>query len=267
MFSVRALKCFSNFAKVSIDIIAELELVNNNVSPVGSAINIVLPSSSSIGKFWPESQQSVALPHDLQKAVTTPLAAVYIGFSLLHAVAGTKRQEARILMRPQSFEHHLPWIIDSTVALWAYFRRWTTVSDQQPLRDDVISLHLLLIESLVVLVAEPTYNVPSSPKIPKSLVCILGSFLETLFNLALSEPNQIQLASILLNLRGTPVLSTAQDDAPHGRAATTRSAMLHDLETSVARTCQNVDLMISLHRDLQVCKKDGSLLPSIADDL
>ncbi|KAL5118061.1 serine/threonine-protein kinase M1 [Pleosporales sp. CAS-2024a] len=68
-------------------IIAKLEAVRDpSTSSLQASFGIILPSAGSIAGFWPQSQQSVALPHELQKTVSSQLGAIYIAFNLLFSL-------------------------------------------------------------------------------------------------------------------------------------------------------------------------------------
>jgi serine/threonine-protein kinase ATR len=210
---------------------------------------VLLPSSNSISEFWPESQQFVALPHDLQRAITSQLGATHTGFNLLLAlVTVVQSKDGRCANR----EHHLPWIFDSLQALWEHFRRWSTSPEKRPFDDENTSLYLQLLESALF----PTVSTPNHSSNPlKAAQVLTGSLAELLQNLVtspVSESNQIRLATTFARLRrdlkvpltNALVLSHRQDGA--------RTVILNDVETIVAEFCQDTDNFSSLHRDLQV---------------
>lgn len=255
MFSVCTPQPLSDFTKMVVDMVNELEAVNDPTSMLASTFHVALPSSSIIGEFWPESQQSVALPHDLQRAVPSPLAAIYISLSILLAVtnAGTLTDGRRA--GPSSLEHHKPWIFDSTLKLWQYFRRWSTSSDKHMLRDETISIYLRLLETVIFPETSSEDDFSNSPKAAQAFADSLSSLITSASILSLSVPNQIRLASLITRLRNRLTVHAKSAPVVRPRQAINQSVILDDLEASITRTCHHVERFSRLDRDLQVCPK------------
>lgn len=225
--------------------------MNDPGSSLTLTFHAALPSSSSISEFWPESQQFVALPHDLQRAVTSQLAALHIGFSILLALARTTFLKLRTA--PASFEHYQPWILDSTVLMWQYFRRWTTGPDKHPLHDEIVALYLQLLELIAAPTTVPETHFLSSTKAVQSLVCSLSILLGNISTALSSESNQIRAASCFTRLHKGLTASRTCTSVPRRRQESTRLAVLKELEANIAKICQHAEQFSHLHRDLQVC--------------
>ncbi|KAF1947946.1 hypothetical protein EJ02DRAFT_429695 [Clathrospora elynae] len=233
-------------------ILAELESVNGPAPSLALSFNVALPSSGSIGEFWPEIQKVVALPHDLQRAITSQLGAIHVGFSLLLALVGAIQSKGGKPTGPVVLEHHLPWVLDTIHELWQHFGRWTTSSDKRPLHDEIIALYLQLLGLVLFPSATPEDRFSDSLKAAQGLTNSLTELLDHLSTPLASESNQIRLASIFTRLCSVLKLPSTNASVPRSRQDATRSVVLTDLEAVVARFCQNVEQFSRLHRDLQL---------------
>src|SRR5437764_910988 len=101
-------KTHLGFANLHQGILAGLDAVNEptSSSPPPS-FNVALPSSSSISEFWPESQHFVALPHDLQRNITSQVGSIHIGFSLLLALVNFIQPRQKVYTTSIALIHHL----------------------------------------------------------------------------------------------------------------------------------------------------------------
>lgn len=233
-------------------ILVELKFLDDTPSLRRQKFYIPLPSSSTISEFWTESQQFVALPHDLQAVLASPLAAIYVGLRLLIAIVSATGSENRKQAGPALFEHEVLWAMDSTIILWQSFNRRTTASDKQSLRNEIVMLYLQLIEALTVSAAGPEYYFSNSPKAAQALVKSLTNFIEQDSFSTVSESNQLQLASFFTRLRSSLLSLSSCTSVLQGRQAKNRPITLEVLETSIARFCQSTELFSAVHKDLQL---------------
>ncbi|KAH9872041.1 hypothetical protein J1614_006301 [Plenodomus biglobosus] len=253
----RYLQTINNIANEGKAILVELNCLDDTPSLRRQKFYIPLPSSSTISEFWTESQQFVALPHDLQAVLASPLVAIYVGLRLLLAIVSATCSENRKQAGPASFEHEVLWAMDSTIILWQSFNRRTTASDKQSLRDEIVMLYLQLIEALTVSAAGPENYFSNSPKAAQALVKSLTSFIEQDSFLTVSESNQLQLASLFTRLRSSLLSLSSCTSVLQGRQVKNRPKTLEVLETSIARFCQSTELFSAVHKDLQVGLKDS----------
>jgi serine/threonine-protein kinase ATR len=239
-------------AKFLLGILVELESVNDPSSTLAPSFSVTLPSSRNVGEFWPESQQTVALPHDLQQVVTSQLGAVYVGFSLLQACVNALSTKKGKIAGFAALEHHQPWLQDSVCALWKHFRRWTTSSEKRPIHDEITTLYLDLLETAFFPTAAAEDGLPNSLKSGQALTSSLDELLENSSASSMSETNQIRLASMFARLCSVLKTLSAQPSISRRRLDATKTVMLNDTEAAVARACQNVEQFSQLHKDLQV---------------
>jgi len=213
---------------------------------------VALPSSSSISEFWPESQHFVALPHDLQRAITSQIGSIHVGFSLLLALVDVIQARGKTYATFITLAHHLPWVVDSVQALWQHFRRWTTTSEKRPLYDGVMLVYLQLLETSLFPLATPGDRPSTSLKTAQALTSGLIELLDNLLMPPASEGNQLRLASIFARLRSIVGCSSINPSTSQHRQNASISFILEGLEKCVARTCQDVDHFSKFHKDLQV---------------
>jgi serine/threonine-protein kinase ATR len=227
-------------------------LANDPASSPATSFSVVLPSSGSIGEFWPESQQFVALPHDLQRTITSQLGAIHAGFSLILALV-TVVQSKGGKSRAAKLESHLPWVGDSLQTLWQHFRRWSTGSEKPLLYDEITILYLKLLESALFPTLSTEDHFPNSLRAAQALTSSLAELLQNLATSPASESNQIRLATSFARLRRILKLSPTSASGSRRRQAGARSVIVYDLEAAVAEFCQDTEQFSNLHRDLQVC--------------
>jgi serine/threonine-protein kinase ATR len=231
-------------------IVAELKSVSDPSVLQAQPFGIVLPSPGSIAEFWPESQQFVALPHELQRTISSHVGAIYIGLNLLLCSANGVRQQKTRCAGSATFDHHQPFILDTCNALWQHFRRWTTGSDKQSFYDETVNMFLEVLVAVAVPAVMSKDHPSGSSKGAHTLVQILSSLLE---KLNLSAVTQSRLASLLIRLRNI----VDGHDEPHSTSDPQRpklsSIVLADLEVGVGSLCHDAEKFLSLQRDLQVC--------------
>ncbi|CAN9100906.1 unnamed protein product [Alternaria alternata] len=233
-------------------ILTKLQSVDDPVSVPAPSFSVALPSSSNISVFWPESQQIIALPHDLQRTITSQLGAINVGFCLLLALANAIQPQERESVMPGALDHHLPWIIDSAQALWKYFRRWTTSSAKRPFSDEITLVYLQLLEILFLPSLAPGDRTCTSLKNAQALITSLREFVDGLPSLPASESSQVRLAIILTHLRSALVSSPENIPTIRRRQEASRTIVLHDVEEIIAKACRDVDHFSKLHKDLQL---------------
>jgi serine/threonine-protein kinase ATR len=226
---------------------------------VSQSFQVTLPSPSTIGEFWPESQQFVALPHELQRAISSQVAAIYIGFVLLSSLVSGTRQRKGHYTGSAAFEHLQLWIVDTCLVLWQHFKRWTTGSDKRLFHDETLSVYLDVLQAVALPIGGSDYWLSVSAKSVQGLVRGLSSVLE---KPNVSILNQLHLATLLVRLRS--MFNDMPDTAStSGRRRSKPSSVIVDgLEASVALLCHDREGFCDLQKDLQVCNK----LPPLIDE-
>jgi serine/threonine-protein kinase ATR len=230
-------------------IVTELDSVSDPSVLQTQPFGIVLPSPASIAEFWPESQQFVALPHELQRTISSHVGAIYIGLTLLLCLANGVRQQQGRSAGSATFDHHQPFILDTCTALWQHFRRWTTGSEKQSFYDETVNVFLEVLEAVAVPVVLSKGQPPGSSKAAHTLVQGVSSLLE---KVNVSPVTQLQLASLLIRLRNI----VDGTNEPHSKSdcqrPTSPSIVLMDLESGVGKLCRDAEKFLDLQKDLQV---------------
>ena len=256
LFSVSGLAAFVGIAKHTAVIVAELEAVSDLTASPNQPFQVVLPSSSSIAEFWPSSQQFVALPHELQRTISSHLGAIYIGFNILLSLVKRTHQQQENDSGLAVYERYEPWILDMCLKLWQHFRRWTTGADRRSFQDETVSSFLDLLEAIALRSDSIKGRVMGSAKAAQCLVRGLSNLLE---KPNLSVANQVRLASLLVRLQSTLHASSKITPATARRRVNSAATIKDDLEASIAWTCQDAEKFSTLHKDLQVRLVGSSL--------
>lgn len=186
----------------------------------------------------------------MQRTVTSQLGAIYISLNVLLAlVSGTQHQRNQ-QTGSAAYEHHEPWILDTCLALWQDFKRWTTGAEKRPFHDEAVSSFLRVVEALVLPSGTTTAQSLTFPKAAQGLV---HSLLGILNRSDLSAASQMQLASLIIRLRSAQEKSIASHPTT-GRRRTNPILFITDgLESGIAVVCQDQGKFAALHKDLQVC--------------
>jgi serine/threonine-protein kinase ATR len=209
----------------------------------------LLPSSSSIANFWPASQHAVALPHELQKTISSQIGAIYVGFNLLLALINAARWHQKKRTNTTNLEHWQPWVLDAGVTLWNHFGRWTLNANKQPLQDETVSLYLQWLGAAAFPQEVPEDFSPSSQKSTQTLLDAFSSLLE-MSNF--SEDNQFLLASMLVRLQRALNNSSSPTSHITQRRNISTSVIIENLGATIAQVCQNGERFSRLQKDLQV---------------
>jgi serine/threonine-protein kinase ATR len=227
---------------------ADLEAVHDPTVPIQS-FQTMLPSSGSIANFWPASQNSVALPHELRKTISSQIGAIYVGFHLLLALINAARWHPKKEKNTANLEHWRPWVLDACVTLWNHFGRWTLNTNKRPLQNEAVSLYLQLLGAAACPQEVPEDFSPSSQKSTQILLDGVSSLLE-MSNF--SEDNQFLLASMLVRLQRA--LNNTSDPTSHitQRRNISTYVITENLGATIAQVCQNVEKFSGLQKDLQV---------------
>ncbi|KAL6705751.1 serine/threonine-protein kinase M1 [Coniothyrium glycines] len=234
-------------------ILVELDIKNISTSSDPLYFKTLLPPSSSIGEFWPESQHIVALPHDLQRTVTDPVRAIYIGFNLLLAIVHAACPSQQKCTRPALLQLNLLWILDSTLALWQHVRRWARGSEERQLQEENLAFYLRLLNTIAFNQSHPDIDFCASSKAIQALArCLMELFEDSSRTAMLSHPTQSLLAVMLIRLRGELLDSSVRDQSLHDRWKMACALILQDLEANVARICESVEHFSSFWKDLQL---------------
>ncbi|KAH7552423.1 hypothetical protein BM1_08374 [Bipolaris maydis] len=233
-------------------ILSELEALDHPDSPPASSFSLVLPPSSAVNSFWPQSQQFVALPHDLQRAISSHHGAIHVGFCLLLALVDTIHPQSKALATSVNLEHHLPWIMDSVQALWRHYRRWTISSERRAIYDEIMLVYMQLLESLFISSVTPRDCTSALSKIVQALTSSLVELLHSLSATQTSEVIQIRIASIFTRLRSILGYQSIDNPIPRRRQDVTRQVIQNEIEHAVDRLFQDEECFVKLHKDLQL---------------
>jgi serine/threonine-protein kinase ATR len=236
-------------AKRTTVIIVELETVSDLNLPLIRSFRVELPSSGSIGEFWPQSQHFVALPHELQKTVSAQTGAIYIAYNLLLSLVKSAHGSRAQCTETAAFEHQQPWVLDTCHVLWRHFKRWTNGSDKCSFHDEVVSSYIQVLEAITVSMRISENQPSGSAKAAQSLVHGLSDILE---NSSLSTVSQVQLASLLIHLRAV-LGDFSQTTSADARQRVPPSLVIAEgLETTISQFCHNVDKFSGVQKDLKV---------------
>lgn len=221
--------------------------MDDHISVRTTSFRTAIPSSSSLNEFWPESKQFVAVPHDLQKIISSPISAIYVGLNLLLALCTSTRQQSRSIL----FEQQYPWISDTGEELWHYFRRWST-ADKRPLHDETVALYMQLVDTLAISGSEPEARFSSSGKAAAFATRSVAHLIESLATSPMSDSNQIQLALLLTRLCNNSQIGTQSNNLFDRRRQPFEMFGTELLKQSARGTCENAEVFSSLQKDLQV---------------
>lgn len=217
--------------------------------PQPQSFQVTLPSPSSIAEFWPDSQQFVALPHELQRTVSSQVGAIYIGFNLLLSLLNGTCQPLGLCSGSTTFEQYQPFIMDTSASLWKHFRRWTTGPTKRSFHDEAVTSYLEVLDAVAKSLKSSSIAHSVSAKAASTLVRGLCDLLETP---DLSVVNQIQIASLLVGLQTTLSNLYKLDPAPERRDIRPPTLAVDDLETSIGYLCRDEEKFAVLQKDLKV---------------
>lgn len=235
------------------DTLTELDLASSPTMLLDPSFRVTLPSSGSIAELWPESQHIVALTHNLQKTITSPIIAIHVGFNLLFAFVKAHDRDRGQRSGSAASDHLSSWILDTCLALWQHFIRWTTSNNKGVIEDGTLTLYLRLLGLVVLPTTASEDGFSTSTKAALSLVTSLTYLIEEASVSLLSDMNQIQLALLFIRLRNTLNGVLVLDAVTKRRQETWTSIVLEGIETSVNKVCQNAERISEFHKDLQVC--------------
>ncbi|KAF2473193.1 uncharacterized protein BDR25DRAFT_257421, partial [Lindgomyces ingoldianus] len=214
------------------------------------SFKVMLPSSSSISDFWPDSQQLVALPQGSQRTIGSQSQAILLGFQLLQILLNPSRLSERSGLAPPACENYLPWGLDSCLKLWHFFTQWNTHVERGLVHDETEAACMQLLEVICLPQHPPEAGFSSSPKAVFSFASSLSDFLQSCTTYSYSQGNQIRLASLLTRLRGT--LEQPRDDTVIGRQRNTKALTVDTVEPVIVQICQDTARFGRLGRDLQL---------------
>lgn len=217
--------------------------------PQPQSFQVTLPSPSSIAEFWPNSQQFVALPHELQRTISSQVGAIYIGFNLLLSLMNGTCQSLGLSSGLTTFEQYQPFIMDTSHVLWKHFRRWTAGPTKRSFHDEAVTSYLEVLEAVAKSLKPSNITHSGSAKAASTLVRGLCDLLETP---DLSVVNQIQFASLLLGLQTTLSSLCKLDSTPERRNIRPPLLAVDDLEAGIGHLCRNEEKFAVLQKDFKV---------------
>lgn len=231
-----------------------LEPSEEKLDSLSLHVEIVLPSSSSIGDLWPKSQHLVALPQGLQRTIHTSVSAVYVGYRLVEILIDCCLNPKLNGADAAAFEHLRPWALDSCLNLWTRFSTWNAGIERGPLHEDIEASYM---QSLGIL-ALPKVDDDDDPSSSNSTLLFttgLVAAVQTCVNIPFSETNQIRLAFLVNELHGVleNIISGEERGFQDRRRAKMKNVIRDTMIPAIRGLCNDVLGFPALHRDLQVC--------------
>ena len=163
------------------------------------SFKVTLPSSENIGAIWPDSQQLVALPQGLQRTVSSPASALYMGFRLLGTLVECCFSSPQGVANCSVFEPLRPWALSSCLLLWSSFTNWTADVKRNPLDDDIEASYM---QSLSILALPNTdWDQYWSSNAMALFTSGLIDAIRTCLSRPFSQANQARLAYVLIRLQ------------------------------------------------------------------
>lgn len=242
----------TRIANIFADIRNELKAANDAITSRGAPFRTAIPSLSSLNEFWPESKQFVAVPHNLQRTVVSPISATFVGLNLLMALCASSIPRSPDHIGSALFEQQYPWILDTCEEFWHFFGRWTTGSDKRPLHDETVTLYMQLVETLTIPDSEPINRFSTSRKAALASVNCVSRLLDILAISPMSADGQIMLAVMLTRLYHVTQIDSKQSRVLDQRRQPSRVFETGLLKQSVRRICENAEVFDYLEKDLQV---------------
>ncbi|KAJ4304960.1 serine/threonine-protein kinase M1 [Kalmusia sp. IMI 367209] len=231
-----------------------LELREEAIESLPPHIEIFLPSSSSIGDIWPDSQHLVALPQGLQRNIRPPVNAVYLGFRLLEILIECCLNPKLKVADTSTFEHLRPWSLNSCLSLWNRFDTWNVGRDRGRLHDDIEALYMQLLSILALPSIGSEDDSSSSSSTTLSFTTGLISGVQSCLSTPFSETNQIRLAFLINELHS--VLEDIPDEEQRGlegrRQWQLKNVITDSMFPAVRGFCHDVLKFTTLHEDLQL---------------
>ncbi|ORX98750.1 hypothetical protein BCR34DRAFT_142938 [Clohesyomyces aquaticus] len=231
-------------------IIVALDIVDDVSRVFDSRFGVTLPSSSSISVFWPDSQQYVALPQGSQRTITSQSHAILLGFQLLEVLVLPRWTSKGPSLISLTFENHLPWALDCALKLWNCSRQWTSHVRGSSVHEAVENAYMNVLERICLPNSESLRAFPILPKSMLSFAFALADLIKSCVPSPFSSPNQVRLASILVQLRRSTLEQPRTEPGRAGR--NTRSLIIDTLEWTIIEACQDATWVSSLDENLQL---------------
>lgn len=226
-----------------------MKAINDSVSMRPKTCRIMVPSISSINDFWSESKQLIAVPHNLQRSISSPTSAIHIGFNLLAGLCDPINQKSRTRM----FEQQCPWVLDTCEELWSYFCRWSTASEKRPLHDETIALYMRILNSLTTSGSGSVDRFSPSTKAITTSVNSVARLIEGLAASPMLHSNQDQLALMVTRMYHTARTEPCHKTVLDQRRQPCETLDTEALEQNATRISKNTEVFSGLQKDLQVC--------------
>lgn len=231
-------------------ILLSLEASENMLQTLGSQCSTIIPPSSSIGEFWPDSHKLVALPQGCQKTITSRPQAILIGFHIVQSILDHSRCKVpeQRTVTPFLSDNDLPWALDSCFSLWQNFAKRSSRMEKGRLHDEVEIAFMQVLE----IAALPREVLQWSLKVSISLSTCTSGLVQSCSTSPFSETNQIRLASLLIRLRGSLEELSNHNETSTIRRRDLKNAIIDNMAPSVLNICQDMTKFAPLQKDLQV---------------
>ncbi|KAF2178853.1 hypothetical protein K469DRAFT_598368 [Zopfia rhizophila CBS 207.26] len=218
----------------------------------GSPFKVILPPSSSISSFWPDSEQFVALPQGSQRTIILQPQAILIAFHALEVILSAANSSDKYRFVPSIGENHSLWAMDNCRSLWENYRQWSGHVDRSQLHDRIQTAFMQVLDIIYLSSSISADFFMPSAKAALFLSTSLSDLVVSCSTSPYSESNQFRLASLLTRLRGLLGQSQREFDAPGRHSRDMRSLVIDNLEPNILRVCRNVTLLSNLVEDLQL---------------
>lgn len=228
------------------------EEATESLSP---SIDIILPSSISIGNIWPESQHLVALPQGLQRTVTSRSTAVYLGFRILEILIECCFPRGPRNINESTFQTLRPWALHSCLELWTSFTTWTADVEPESLHNEIEALYLQSLTILALLDLENDEDFSWSSHALISFTSGLLGGIRSCLTRPFSPANQARFGYVLIRLQAVvqQLPETEQKGVSDRGRSMLRKTITDSLNPAIAGICHKVPELTTLEKDLQVC--------------
>lgn len=234
-------------------ILQALELTEDVLEDSAPSVNIQIPPANSIANFWPEIQHLVVVPRDLQRTITTPTQAAYVGLRLLQTLL-FDYSFARDRRYTNLYKHEQlrPWALEASTLLWKRLGKWSLPAGASTIRNEMQVLYMRQLDLLAFPKENSADDFTSSPRAALSLTSALLELLYACTTYSVSEMNQIDLASLFARLRSVSEMLSKSEESESSRWSRYKFLIVDAIQPAVAELCRDVTALTALHRDLQV---------------
>ncbi|KAF2747396.1 hypothetical protein M011DRAFT_458655 [Sporormia fimetaria CBS 119925] len=223
---------------------------NDDVSPLFSSnCHLTLPPLGNLGDFWPESKNVVALPHGCQITVKSRHRAVLIGISIIVALCEYENDPGQRGSSCIPLGQGLTWALGSLSCLWRASKK---ANHERSSVSDAVEAGFIRVLTTIVLPAAVQTESLDYRKVAVVLSTQLVDLLQSCCASPLASANQIQLALLLIRLRGA-IEELDNLEGPiiaHHREL--KNLLTDSMAPAILSICQVAEKLTKLDLDLQL---------------